>query len=393
MWTTHTGQMVLPPKAELAKKYLNEMCPQGIATSPPAGELLAEWAQCGCPTQTGRPWSKLEMWEAIDRGPHQLSLSPKAIAHFKAESKEKVAARQARLVLWDDIKDDPPPELKVSPIAAIPHKSKEFQSILDPSFWLQLKNGGFLKSVNDTTVKAAPKGALDQLGHALSRIIHTFAEANDDAKIFMAKWDIKDGFWRMACKAGEEWNFAYVLPQEQNQPTMLVIPTSLQMGWVESPPYFCATTITTPDIALDYCDTPIGSFPPHKFDKHLEGDKDYNKIPLKVDGKEPCPYRLEVYMDNFMSIVIPTSMEQLTHVGRATMAGIHDVFPADIIDRNDPISEKKLLKGEGQYSQFKTLLGFDFDGKRKTMWLEEQKRAKLRTTLHARIRAGTRRPR
>ncbi len=81
-------------------------------------------------------------------------------------------------------------------------------------------------------------------------------------------------------------------------------------------------------------------------------------------------------------------MEQLTHMGRAIMAGIHDVFPVDIIDGNDPISKKKLLKGEGQYSQFKTLLGFDFDGKQKTMWLEEQKRAKLLTTLHAWIQAG-----
>ncbi len=111
MWTMHTGQAVLPPKAELPKKYLNEMCPQLIATSHSAGKLLAEWAQLGCPTQTGWPWLKLEMWEAVDRRPHQSSLSPKAIAHFKAESKEKVAAGQARLVLWDDIKDDPPPEL------------------------------------------------------------------------------------------------------------------------------------------------------------------------------------------------------------------------------------------------------------------------------------------
>jgi hypothetical protein len=116
------------------------------------------------------------MWEAVNRGPHQSSLSPKAIAHFKAKSKEKVAAGQARLVLWDGIKDDTPPELKVSPIAAIPHKSKEFRLILDLSFWLQLKNGGFLKSVNDTTVKSAPTGALDQLGPALSHIIHAFVE-------------------------------------------------------------------------------------------------------------------------------------------------------------------------------------------------------------------------
>ena len=45
------------------------------------------------------------------------------------------------------------------------------------------------------------------------------------------------------------------------------------------------------------------------------------------------------------------------------MTGIHDVFPANIIDSNDPISKKKFLKGDGQYSLLKTLLGFDFDGK------------------------------
>ena len=119
---------------------------------------------------------------------------------------------QAKLVLWDDIKHNPPPQLKISPIAAIPHKSKAFRSILDLSFSLRLKNVGILESVNDTTVKMAPRGALDQLGQALSQIIHAFAEADEDTKIFMTKWDIKDGFWRMDCKKGEEYNFAYVLP-------------------------------------------------------------------------------------------------------------------------------------------------------------------------------------
>ncbi len=84
------------------------------------------------------------------------------------------------------------------------------------------------------------------------------------------------------------------------------------------------------------------------------------------------------------------SQEQLTHMGRAIMAGIHDVFLMEIIDRNNPITEMKLRKGEGQYALFKTLLGFDFDGQQKTMWLEEQKRAKLLTTLHSWSRAGDR---
>jgi hypothetical protein len=75
------------------------------------------------------------------------------------------------------------------------------------------------------------------------------------------------------------------------------------------------------------------------------------------------------------------------------MTGIHDVFPAnDEDDGDDPISEKKLKKFEGQYSTIKTLLGFDFDGVNKTMWLETAKREKLLTILRGWIRTGHRGP-
>jgi hypothetical protein len=125
----------------------------------------------------------------------------------------------------------------------------------------------------------APRGALDQLGQALSQIIHAFAEADEDTKIFMAKWDIKDGFWRMDCENGEEYNFAYILLQEEGMPITIVVPTSLQMGWVESPPYFCAATETARDIASDYCDTPVGNLPHHKFAKHVTGAKEFDELP------------------------------------------------------------------------------------------------------------------
>ena len=98
------------------------------------------------------------LWEAVERGPHQSALTPEALAHFAEEARVKVEKGQARLVMWDDIKDDPPPELKISPIAAVPHKSKPYRSILDLSFTLRLKNGGVVNSVNDTTEKVAPQG-------------------------------------------------------------------------------------------------------------------------------------------------------------------------------------------------------------------------------------------
>jgi hypothetical protein len=74
----------------------------------------------------------------------------------------------------------------------------------------------------------------------------------------------------------------------------------------------------------------------------------------------------------------------------AVMMGIHDIFPQDADDSNDPISKKKLLKCKGQYSRHKTLLGFDFDGTAKTMWLEVAKREKLLTVLKGWICSGKR---
>jgi hypothetical protein len=81
---------------------------------------------------------------------------------------------------------------------------KAYQSILDLSFWLRLKSGRVFLAVNDTTEKSAPKEAIDQIGESLLRISHAFAEADEDVKIFKAKRDIKDGFWRMDCENREE---------------------------------------------------------------------------------------------------------------------------------------------------------------------------------------------
>ncbi len=293
---------------------------------------------------------------------------------------------QAKLVSWDSIKESPPENLKISPIAAIPHKSKQFRSILDLSFHLRLKQWGVLPSVNSTTVKTAPKGAIDQLGHSLSRIIHAFAETKDDAVIFMAKWDIKDGFWRLDNGEGAEYNFAYVLPQPPGSPTLLVVPTSLQMGWVESPPFFCAASETARDIAGNYCETGLGTLPDHKFLQYAIGNEAYEALPESNDGM--LRYLLEVYVDDYVSLVIPASREHLRHVSNGTMMAIHDVFPPDEIDENDPISEKKLKQGDGEYAPTKTILGFELDGKEKTIWLEEAKRAYLLTVLKGWVRAG-----
>jgi len=70
------------------------------------------------------------------------------------------------------------------------------------------------------------------------------------------------------------------------------------------------------------------------------------------------------------------------------MTGIHDVFPANDNDSNDPILEKKLKQLDGEYATTKTILGFDFDGLVKTLWLEDAKRTHLLTVLHGWLRSS-----
>jgi hypothetical protein len=213
---------------------------------------------------------------------------------------------------------------------------------------------------------------------------------DEDSKIFMAKWDIKEGFWRMDCTTGEEWNFAYVLPQEEGMPTTLVVPTLLQMGWVKSPPFFCAATETSRDIATQHAEKKLNLLTPHKFEKFVVGAPEYQALPEAWINPIRFAYMVEVYVDDFMSLVIPVSREQLCHIANAIMHGIHDVFAPDVEDSNNPISEKKLNKGEGRYETQKMLPGFDFDGEEKTMWLEAAKHEKLLTILRGWIQMGTR---
>ena len=118
------------------------------------------------------------------------------MAQLAAETAEKVAAGQARVVFWDDIKHNPPRQLKVSPLAMVPHKSRKWRTILDMSFRLRLSPGELVPSVNKNTSRTAPRGSIEP-----------------DEKVFAAKFDIKDGFLRLDCEEGEEWNFAFVLPR------------------------------------------------------------------------------------------------------------------------------------------------------------------------------------
>ena len=98
--------------------------------------------------------------------------------------------------------------------------------------------------VNNTTDKSlATDHSMFELGNVIPRLVWALATAQKDVPVLFFKIDLKDSYWRMCVNADNAWNFAYVLPKlDDNEPTILVVPAALQMGWSESLPFFCATT-------------------------------------------------------------------------------------------------------------------------------------------------------
>ncbi len=73
-------------------------------------------------------------------------------------------------------------------------------------------------------------------------------DAEADEVVMFSKIDLSDGFWRMLVASDAVWNFCYVLPDPPGHPIRIVVPSALQMGWAQSPAFFCAATETWRDI-------------------------------------------------------------------------------------------------------------------------------------------------
>jgi hypothetical protein len=189
-WIIHRGDTILPKDHWVKRRNTaekSEMALQGLALQHETADVLTNWEQFSCPTRRGRDWTVVKIQSAINQGPHKSALEPETLAHFAAKVRDKVEKGQAGVVRWDDIKENHPRQLKVSLVATIPHKSLAYRSILDLSFALCLVDRGMVESVNSTTEKLAPQGAINQLGYSLKQIIHAFAKVEEDAKILMAK--------------------------------------------------------------------------------------------------------------------------------------------------------------------------------------------------------------
>lgn len=360
---------------EIGKRSL--MHPRSHALQHDAAPLLHTYATKGCPVHCGKDWSREHIIQLLRRGPHKSAKSKKAIAFLRNETDAKVKEHYAKVVKWKDIKHNVPAKLKISPVAMVPHKSKMFRCILDLSFGLRVGETQF-PSVNDATIPQSKQESMLQLGQALKRIIQTMArERKPGHPFYFTKLDIKDGFWRMAVSDEDAWNFAYVLPSMNPDIPLdeieLVIPNSLQMGWCESPPFFCTASETGRDVIEELLKGKI-ALPEHIFEQRMfDPQVQYSTLPSSL--QDPVTL-IEVYVDDYIAMTNDISINHLTTVSRAMLHGIHTVFPPPSVtghNGGDPIAEKKIDKGEGLWQPTKEILGWIFDGVQCTIQLPPDK--------------------
>ncbi|KAG7352982.1 hypothetical protein IV203_009030 [Nitzschia inconspicua] len=362
------------------------MFPRNIALRHPAAPTLLDWAINGCPTTCGPNWTLHQLNAYLTYGNHSSTHTPLATQAIQAETNEKVKAGICEAVPWSQIRLTNPPTLKVSPLAAIPHKTRRFRLIHDLSFSLPHSSGSFspVNAFSDTA--NVPHHSMHELGHVIPRILHHMATAPAHTPLFLTKIDIKDGYWRMrVCKDGK-WNFAYTLPRNDPKHELLVVLClTLPMGWVDSPPFFCAVTETARDIMHAYEALP--ELPPHPLEHHMLNLTKHDAALLHHPPSplpSPLPPALqEVYIDDFIALCPAKHLTHLQHHSRAMLHAIHDLFPPPDITGStmeDPISIKKLAS-EGTWSTTKEVLGWLLNGQERTVSITYQKFQKVTSQI------------
>jgi hypothetical protein len=98
-------------------------------------------------------------------------------------------------------------------------------------------------SVNETSTPAADQTGVKALGTAMYAILWFCFATDCTWEIEWQKIDLSNGFWRMIVGNEMEYNFVYQMPQRECDPgRYYFVPSALQMGWMNSPPYFCTVT-------------------------------------------------------------------------------------------------------------------------------------------------------
>ena len=161
---------------------------------------MKQWRH-GIAVDCGLDWSWDVIEAAVKQGPHPTARTTDAYDLFAEDIAYQVTAGFSKVVLWDDIKQLRPRNLKISPVALIPQTGRRGRIILDLSFPVYQDVNGVVtttqQSVNSTTVLTALTEPVKEIGLLLLRLLHYMPDTPRGLHILSCKLDISDGFWRL----------------------------------------------------------------------------------------------------------------------------------------------------------------------------------------------------
>ena len=360
-----------------------------------AAAYLHDLRADGAPVQCTTPlWASECKDRSMQRGPHP---STRPYLHFLESDMADMITKGYWVVLpYKLVKDIP--NLRISPMGAVPQRERRPRIIVDYSF----------SGINQETHRGAPPEAM-QFGRALERVLRKVATADTaQGPLYLLKIDLSDGFYRVRLRAQDAPMLGVAFPVAPGEPLLTAIPLVLPMGWTESPPYFCTTTETIVDLANLYShstwDPPshpleVPSATAAPWDGHLtitvpppdlQVDRPPKTMvrmrpPTRLQRRAPALRYADVYIDD--EILVAQGPAHVLNKFRRQAFHINDrVFrPNDGQDdpsiRREPISAKKLDKGDACWSTRKVILGWLIDTLQGTIELPPHRRDRLNVLL------------
>ncbi len=227
----------------------------------------------------------------------------------------------------------------------------------------------------------APSQSVKEIGKVLPWLLQYMHDTPPGLHILFSKLDISDGFWRLIVRLADSFNFAYVLPHPDGEPICIVVPSALQMGWVESPPLFCMVTESARDLTQHLVEHQV-LLPHHKLEEQIK----IQSVPPCAQATTPSTL-LQVYVDDLCHAAMES--KDGTHilmVRRASIHGIHSFFPQPDItghsDGKELILAKKLAQRDSDFTSSKEMIGFTFDRIKRTVRLPPEKAATYIQEIH-----------
>jgi hypothetical protein len=230
--------------------------------------------------------------------------------------------------------------------------------------------------------------------------------------VHLSKYDIKDGYYRMFLQADDCPRLAIIMPHYKGEEQLIAIPMACTMGWVQSPAMFCARSETIADltnarkaaglkpaphhleelaIVQDLIQTEAHAVPRDTDDwpanvalralaglNEREEPETERSAPASYCMLEKAVHSTDMFVDDFIQVG-QGDARQLMDLRRQLLHCVDEVLARPLPDegRNEVVSLKKLLKGNGSWGTRKLILGWIVDTVRQTIELPPHRKQLL----------------